>query len=411
MNPENWLILIIGILVASHLLGQFLSYLNFNNHSPQLPNELQGRYDAQKYARSFEYHKTNYRFSLLKSNLSFVILLALIALGGFGWLDTQLRQITEHPIGLPFLFFGVLYVVSDLISIPFQWYSTFVIEEKFGFNKSTPRLFLTDKLKSYLLSLIMGGIVLSLFLWLVDQLGAGFWIWFWIFSIAFMLFINVFYTSLILPLFNKLTPLQGGQLRSAIESYSQTVNFPLDNIFVIDGSKRSNKSNAFFSGLGKRKKVVLYDTLIDNHSEEELVAVLAHEVGHYKKKHIIQSMVLSILQTGAILFILSRFVDNTPLSQALGGSVNAIHLNLLAFGILFSPISTILGIFMNIFSRKNEYQADNYAATTYGATPLKEALIRLHQENLSNLTPHPWYVFMNYSHPPLLLRLRALENA
>ena len=219
-----------------------------------------------------------------------------------------------------------------------------------------------------------------------------------------------FYTSLILPLFNKLTPLGDGSLRSAIENYSQGVNFPLDNIFVIDGSKRSKKSNAFFSGLGKQKKIVLYDTLIEDHSEEELVAVLAHEVGHYKKKHIIQSLIISTLQTGLILFILSRFVSNDALSQALGGSQSAIHLNLVAFGILFSPISTIIGILMNIFSRKNEFEADAFAANTYGAQPLKEALIRLHQENLSNLTPHPWHVFMNYSHPPLLKRLNALES-
>jgi STE24 endopeptidase len=225
-----------------------------------------------------------------------------------------------------------------------------------------------------------------------------------------MLLINVFYTSLLLPLFNKLTPLENGSLREAIEQYSQQVQFPLDNIFVMDGSKRSSKANAFFSGLGKRKKVVLFDTLIENHDEEELVAVLAHEVGHYKKKHVIQGFVLSVLQTGIMLFILSRFVSASVLSEAMGGSSNAIHLNLLAFGLLYSPLSMVIGILMNLFSRKNEFEADNYAANTYEASPLKEALIRLHAENLSNLTPHPWYVFFHYSHPPLLQRLAALEK-
>ena len=403
----NW---IIGIALGSFLLDQLLSYLNLSNHSPRLPEELHDYYDGEKYSQSYAYHQTRYRFGLFRSVLSTVILLSLLAFGGFGWLDGYLRGITEYPIGLPLLFFGALFIVSDLLAIPFQWYSTFVIEEKFGFNRMDTKTFVMDKIKGYMLTLILGGLIMGVFLWLVDVLGSGFWLWFWIFISGVMLFINMFYTSLILPLFNKLTPMEAGELRSAIEQYSQGVNFPLDNIFIMDGSKRSKKSNAFFSGLGKRKKVVLFDTLVEEHSQEELVAVLAHEVGHYKKKHIIQSLVLGILQTGLTLFILSRFIVSPELSQAMGGSTYAIHLNLLAFGILYSPISTIIGILMNIFSRKNEFEADNYAATTYSAQPLREALIRLHQENLSNLTPHPWYVFMNYSHPPLLQRLKALDG-
>ena len=410
MESQTLLYWIIGIFAVSFLLDQFLSYLNLKNHQPVLPEELQGRYDAEKYAQSHAYHQTKYRFALLRTVISTLIILALLWFGGFGWIDGQLRTFTEHPIALPLLFFFTLGLASDLLGIPFQLYNTFVIEEKFGFNRTTVKTFIIDKIKGYLLGAIMGGLVFAVFLWLVDSLGSGFWIWFWVFITGFMLFMNVFYASWILPLFNKLTPMESGGLRSAIEGYSQGVDFPLDNIFVMDGSKRSAKSNAFFSGLGKRKKVVLFDTLIENHSEEELVAVLAHEVGHYKKKHIIQSLAIGILQMGLTLFILSRFIVSPELSQAMGGSTYAIHLNLLAFGILYSPISTIIGILMNIFSRKNEFEADNYAATTYSAQPLREALIRLHQENLSNLTPHPWYVFMNYSHPPLLQRLKALDG-
>ncbi|MEM6630594.1 MAG: M48 family metallopeptidase [Bacteroidota bacterium] len=403
----NW---IIGIAAGSFLLEQILSFLNLKNHSAQLPGELEGRYDPEKYAKSYAYHKERYRFGLLRSVISFVILMALLLLGGFGWLDGQLREYTTHPILLPLLFFGVLFIASDVMGIPFQLYSTFVIEEKYGFNRTTSKTFVLDKLKGYVLGIIMGGLIMGVLLWLVHTLGSGFWLWFWVFITAVMLFMNMFYTSLILPLFNKLTPMETGELRSAIESYSQGVNFPLDNIFIMDGSKRSKKANAFFSGLGKQKKVVLFDTLVDEHSQEELVAVLAHEVGHYKKKHIIQSLVIGILQTGLTLFLLSLFIQSPVLSNAMGGDSYGIHLNLLAFGILYSPISTLIGIFMNIFSRKNEFEADNYAATTYAAAPLREALIRLHQENLSNLTPHPWYVFFNYSHPPLLQRLRELEG-
>ncbi len=410
MDSQLILNIILGIFVLSFIFEQILSYLNLKHHQRELPNELIGRYDADKYARSYDYHRVNYQFSLVRGLASFVLVLSLLAFGGFGWIDEQLRTLTEDPIGLALLFFGLLFIISDVISIPFQWYQTFVIEEKFGFNKMTAKTFWLDKLKSYALTVIIGGLVMGILLWLINWLGSGFWIWFWIFTGLFMLFINVFYTSLLLPLFNKLTPLESGDLRSAIESYSQKVSFPLDNVFVMDGSKRSEKSNAFFSGLGKRKKIVLFDTLIEKHSQEELIAVLAHEVGHYKKKHVIQGFVLSILQSGLMLFILSRFVSTPELSQALGSAEYGIHLNLLAFGLLYSPISLVLGLLMNLFSRKNEYEADHYAATTYRAESLREALIQLHEHNLSNLTPHPLYVFFNYSHPTLLQRLGALSR-
>lgn len=408
MTAAAILNLILVILVASFALERVLSWLNLRNHQRELPTAFKGRYDDEKYARSYDYHQVNYRFALLQATISTVVLLVLLVTGAFGWLDTWLRTFMEGPIVLPLLYFGVLFIVSDLSSLPFQLYGTFVIEERFGFNKMTPRTFVTDKLKSYVLTILIGGLVMGVLLWLVESLGENFWLWFWGFISLFMLVVNVFYTSVLLPLFNKLTPLENGSLRQAIETYSQSVSFPLDNILVMDGSKRSSKANAFFSGLGKQKKVVLYDTLIENHEEDQLVAVLAHEVGHYKKKHVIQGLVLSVLQTGLTLFILSRFIGSPLLTEALGGGTLAVHLNLLAFGLLYSPLSLVIGLLMNLFSRKNEYEADHYAATTYAAAPLKEALIRLHSDNLSNLTPHPWYVFFHYSHPTLLQRIEAL---
>jgi len=411
MNPETLLYIILGIYVGSYALERVLSWLNLRNHHADLPESLQGVYDDEKYAQSYEYHSVNYRFSLLQGGISFVVMLGLLYFGAFGWLDELLRNYTVHPIALPLAFFGVLFLVGEISSIPFSWHRTFGIEERFGFNKTTPKTFWLDKIKSWALTLIIGGIVMGIFLGLVDWLGENFWIWFWGFVSLFLVVVNIFYTSWLLPLFNKLTPLESGTLREKIESYSKSVGFPLDNILVMDGSKRSSKANAFFSGLGKRKKIVLFDTLVENYEEEQLVAVLAHEVGHYKKRHIVQSFILSIVQTGLILFILSRFVSTTELSNALGSNFNSIHLNLLAFGLLFSPISTVIGLLMNVFSRKNEFEADNYAATTYAANPLKEALIQLHADNLSNLTPHPAYVFFHYSHPPLLQRINALANA
>lgn len=405
----NWLPIILLIYLLGSLLDRILSWLNMRHHQRELPTELADYMDAEAYAKAYDYHRTNFRFGLLRSGLSIALTTALLASGGFGWLDEQLRQFTEHAIWLPLLYFGVLFILSDLLSLPFSWYQTFTIEEKFGFNKTTPRTFWLDKLKGYVLTIVLGGLVMGILLWLVAELGEGFWLWFWLFISLFTLFMNVFYTSLLLPLFNKLTPLETGELREKIETYSQQVRFPLDNILVMDGSRRSAKANAFFSGLGKQKKVVLFDTLVEKHSQEELVAVLAHEVGHYKKRHIVLGYVLSVLQTGLVLFLLSLFILSPDLSLALGAETYGIHLNLIAFGILYSPISLVIGLMMNLLSRKNEYEADAYAAETYAAPPLREALIRLHTDSLANLTPHPWFVFFHYSHPPLLSRLAALK--
>ena len=272
------------------------------------------------------------------------------------------------------------------------------------------KTFFTDKLKGYLLSILIGGGLLLLFLWLIHQIGIDFWWIFWVVAAGFMVFVNLFYTALILPLFNKLTPLADGELKEEILAYAKSVNFPLDNIFIMDGSKRSSKANAFFSGFGKRKKVVLFDTLLEQHTPDELVAVLAHEVGHYKKKHIILSMVLSVLQIGLLLYLLGQFIFNEPMSMALGGKVWSVQLNLIGFTMLFSPISMILGIGMNWLSRKNEFEADHYAKITFAGKPLAEALKTLSVKTLSNINPHPWYVFVNYSHPPLLERLEKLEE-
>jgi STE24 endopeptidase len=283
-----------------------------------------------------------------------------------------------------------------------------VIEEKYGFNKTTVKTFITDKLKGYVLGALIGGGLLAALIYLVETIGPDFWMWFAAIACVFMLFMNMFYTSLILPLFNKLTPLPDGELKTAIEEFSRKINFPLTNIFVIDGSKRSSKANAFFSGIGKKKKIVLYDTLIRNHTTAELVAVLAHEVGHYKKKHIIWSYVWAVVQIVFMLFVLAQMVFNEGLSLALGGTQHAIHLNLVAFTILFSPISAITGLFMNIYSRKNEFEADAYARDTYNGKSLADALKKLSVDNLSNLYPHPAYVFFHYSHPPLLQRLERI---
>ncbi|HCH44102.1 MAG TPA: peptidase M48, partial [Algoriphagus sp.] len=316
----------------------------------------------------------------------------------------------SNPLFHSVAFFALIFIGSDLISLPFDYYSTFVIEEKYGFNKTSLGTFFSDKLKGYILSLIVGGGLLLVFLWLIHQMGPHFWWIFWAVAAVFMVLVNLFYTAWILPLFNKLTPLEDGELKQKIIHYAQSVSFPLENILVMDGSKRSAKANAFFSGFGKRKKVVLYDTLLEQHPPDELVAVLAHEVGHYKKKHIILGMLTSVLQVGLLLFLLSQFIFSENMSLALGGSGWSAQLNIIGFTMLFSPISMIIGIGMNWLSRKNEFEADAFAKETFEGKPLAEALKTLSVKTLSNINPHPWYVFVNYSHPPLLDRLEKLEK-
>jgi STE24 endopeptidase len=409
LSPEVILSIIMGIVVVSYGFDQVLDYINLKAQRTDIPAEVSGFYDPEKYTKSLAYHKEQTNFSFLTSGFSFILSVLMLYFGGFGLIDAWLRPFFQNEILLALAFFGVLMLASDILTIPFQWYGTFVIEEKYGFNKTTVKTFITDKFKGYLLGAIIGGGLVAVLIYLIQLMGFDFWIWFAAVASLFMLFMNMFYTSLILPLFNKLTPLPDGELKTAIESFSQKVNFPLDSIFIINGSKRSNKANAFFSGLGKKKKIVLYDTLINNHSTNELVAILAHEVGHFKKKHIVWSYVLSVVQIVFTLFVLSFLIGNENVSLALGGSQLAIHLNLLAFGILFSPVSGITGLLMSMYSRKNEFEADAYARETFDSNALASALKKLSVDNLSNLYPHPWYVFFHYSHPPLLERLKALD--
>lgn len=410
MQPHTILVIILAITTISYVSGQLLDYLNLRAQRATLPDEIAAFYDRDKYVTSLAYHRALTRFSFLTEALAFLVSAGMLLTGGFGWIDAQLRPFFPNEIVLALVFFGVIALASDILTLPFQWYSTFVIEARYGFNKTTVRTFILDKLKGYLLGGLLGGLLLTALIYLVQILGPSFWLWFAVLATVCVLFINLFYTSLILPLYNKLTPLPEGSLKTAIETFARKVDFPLDNIFVIDGSKRSSKANAFFSGIGKKKKIVLYDTLLQQHTEEELVAVLAHEVGHFKKKHIVWSLVLAVVQIFFTLYVLSWMISSEALSLALGGSQQAIHLNLIAFATLFSPVSAVTGLLMSMYSRKNEFEADAYARATYDGPALMAALKKLSVENLSNLYPHPLYVFFHYSHPPLLQRLAALAK-
>lgn len=409
MDQEILKYLLMGIITLTFIFDKTINYLNINRRIGEVPKTLEQYLSQEKLKESRKYQQTNYTFGLFTGGFSFVLTLIFIGFGFFGWLDESLRALGLSQIPLSIVYFGILFIGSDILSIPFDYYHTFKIEEDFGFNKTTVKTFFADKIKGYILSIIIGGTLLFVLVWLIMEIGRDFWWIFWAIAALFMVFVNMFYSGLILPLFNKLTPLEDGELKNTILNYARSVGFPLENVFIMDGSKRSSKANAFFSGFGKRKKVVLFDTLIEQHTPDELVAVLAHEIGHFKKGHIRTGMISGILQTGIMLYILSLFIFSEQISYALGGNQMAIHLNIIGFTMLFSPISTILGIFMNYLSRKNEFEADAFAKSTYAGEPLAEALKTLSVKTLSNIDPHPLYVFVNYSHPPLLSRLKRLE--
>ncbi|MEP2689789.1 M48 family metallopeptidase [Maribacter dokdonensis] len=400
---------ILFILVGEFILATVMNYLNAKRFKDPIPTEVADVFNAEEYKKSQAYKLTNYKFGIITSVFSLVLILAFLLFGGFAWVDQVAQNINNNSIVQALIFFGIIMIGSDILNLPFSYYQTFVIEEKFGFNKTTKATFFIDKLKQWLMTIIVGGIILSLILWFFQWAGTNFWLYTWALITIFTLFMNLFYSKLIVPLFNKQEPLEAGSLKSKIENYAAEVGFDLQNIFVINGSKRSTKANAYFSGFGKEKRVTLYDTLINDLEEEEIVAVLAHEIGHYKRKHIIYNLATSVLLTGVMLLILSLFINNPEVSLAIGVDRPSFHAALIGFGILYSPISEITGLLMNHFSRKFEYQADDYAKQTYAALPLVASLKKLSKNSLSNLTPHPAYVFMHYSHPPLIDRIRNLK--
>lgn len=390
-------------------IDTWLDYLNAKKFGEPVPEVLNDIFDSDDYQKSQAYKRENYRFGLISDSFSTILTLCFLVFGGFELIDQLAGSLTDHTIVKALFFFGILGFGSNLLSLPFSYYQTFVIEEKYGFNKTSKTTFIKDIAKGWILVAILGGGLLALIIWFLQWAGSFFWLYAWGIFIFLMVFINLFYSKLIVPLFNKQTPLEAGSLKNSIEKYAQKIGFELENIFVIDGSKRSTKSNAYFSGFGKQKRITLFDTLINDLHEDEIVAVLAHEVGHYKRNHIIINLSVSILLTGLTLFLLSVFVNNPELSLAIGVSQPSFHAALIGFILLYSPISTVTGLAMNYLSRKFEFQADDYAKETFAAEPLITSLKKLSKNSLSNLTPHSAYVFMNYSHPPLAERIRNLR--
>ena len=411
MSPQTVFFIILVILTADFVSERILSALNVKSSIKPIPDLLTGIYDQDKYQKQQSYFRANTRFGLLTSTVSFLVIILMIVFGGFGWLDGIVQRWTANPILVSLIFFGILFLANDIISTPFEIYDIFVIEERFGFNKTTPKTFILDKLKGYALTAVLGGGIIALVMWFYQLNPQYFWLIAWACVTSVSLFISLFYSELIVPLFNKQTPLEAGELRDAIEKFSKKAGFELKNIFVIDGSKRSTKANAYFTGFWKKKRIVLYDTLINDLDTAEIVAVLAHEAGHSKYKHTLRNILINLPYTLLVFFLLGLILRSDVLAQALGGKEASFHLNILAFGVLYSPVSMMLGLAMNVLSRKHEYQADGYVKENKMGEQLISALKKISSKSLSNLTPHPAYVFVNYSHPTLLQRVEKLTNS
>ena len=410
MNPQNILYLFIGLVIFNFIFTTILEYINDKNWKNDIPDELLDFYDSNKYLKAKNYKVARGKISLISSSLSLTITLSLLYFFGFGYLSDYSSFLTDSIPAQSCIFFLIIYLFNFIIGIPFSYYSTFVIEEKFGFNRTNKKTFFLDKIKSFLISTILISVLSFIAVLTIEYFSQGYWIWMWIGLSVFMIFLNMFYADLIVPIFNKLTPLENGDLRLKIETYSKKVGYSLKNIFIIDGSKRSSKANAFFSGIGPRKTIALFDTLVEKYSDEELVSVLAHEVGHFKKNHIMFSMILTVLQLGLMCYLFELCMSFGEIANALGSSEMNFHIGIIAFGFLYTPVGLITGILMNMLSRKNEFEADNYAKETYEGNSLQLALKKLSVDSLSNLYPHPLYVFVHYSHPPLLKRLANLKN-
>lgn len=403
------LMLLVSLVILNYLVESLIKVLNFKESKKPLHPTLANLYSESEYRRSLEYTQANFALSMISNTYSILIMVAALVSGLFGAIDRYVRDYVQSEILIAIVFFAILGLASDLLDLPFDLYGTFVVEAKFGFNKTTVKTFIFDKLKGYLLAGLIGGGLLALIIFIYQETGGAFWILGWLLLAIFSLIMFMFGTTLILPLFNKLKPLEEGELKEEILKYCAEEGYSIGRLFVMDASKRSSKANAFFAGLGKSKTIVLFDTLMEKLETREIMAVLAHEIGHYKRKHTLFGFALSLGQSLVIFAVLGWALRFPELSQALGSDIQSFHLSILAFFIIFSPLSFALDLISNSVSRRNEYEADQFAKLTYAAEPLKSGLIKIATDSLANLSPHPLAVKIYATHPPLLHRLTALN--
>ncbi len=407
---NTYLFAVLFILVFWYLLDLIISSLTIRSLDPELPAEFKDVYDGNEYARSQEYTRVTTRFSMIQGTVSLVFTIAFILLGGFNLIDLWARGFGFSTIITGLIFTGILILLVSLLQLPFSIYSTFVIEEKYGLNRTTLKTFIMDMVKGAALAIVLGGPLLAMIFWFFESTGNLAWFYCWLLVVVFSFIMQVVAPVLIMPLFNKFTPLEDGDLKHNITEYAQKQNFGLQGIYTMDGSKRSGRLNAFFTGFGRFRRIVFFDTLVDKLAPKEIVAVLAHEMGHFKKKHIRKMMASSLVQTGLSLYILSWFITNPDLAAAFGLAEPTVYAGMVFFGFLYTPISTLFSVIANMFSRKYEYEADQFAVNTSNlGEEFVSGLKKLCQANLANLTPHKFEVFLHHSHPPILARIRSIK--
>jgi len=410
MENLYYYIIVIAIIIE-YLFSSISSILDIKNITPTIPSDFKKAYDQEKYILSQDYLKARTRFGLFSSTFSLILIMIVIHSDIFGLLDQFVRGQSDSYILQGLLFIGIIYFFQDIVSLPFSIYHTFVIEERFGFNKTTLNLFIIDKIKGYAIFIVLGSIIITPILYFFHVYGDIGWLIAWSILTAFMIAVQPLFVHIIAPMFNKFTPLEEGELRSAIEKYTAKVNFPLARIDIMDGSKRSAHSNAYFTGFGKSRRIAIFDTLVEKHSTNEIVSVVAHEVGHYKLKHVLQGTILGIIETGIMLFAFNLIMNDISLFQVFGVSQLSVHAGIVFFSMLYAPVSMFTSIVTTAISRKNEYEADKYSYdTTNNREALVSMLIGLSANNLSHLTPHPLKVFLSYSHPPVIDRIKAVNQ-
>ncbi len=406
-----YMLIIISFLIIIYLIDTIADRLNVKNISGDIPAEFEGYYDGEKYAKSQEYLKVRTNFSIVSSTFFLILQIAFIILGGFNFVDNIARSFGFGTIVTGLIFAGILLFMVEILKIPFSAYSIFVIEAKFGFNRMNVKTFISDLLKSWIVGAIIGAAVFSVIIWFFISFGKSAWLYAFAAVVIFELLLTFVYPVVIMPLFNKFTPLEDGELKNSVEEYAKKENFKMKGLFKMDNSKRSSKSNAFFAGFGKFRRIVLFDTLIEKHTVDELTSVLAHEMGHFKLGHVIRQMIFGFITMAFMFFLLSLFINSSWLFEAFRMSNQSVYAGIIFFGFLYSPISMVIGIISSRLSRKHEFEADKYAVMTYKKPEaMIDALKKLSVDNLSNLYPHSFKVFLEYSHPPVLERIKAIRN-
>ncbi|TYB31907.1 MAG: M48 family metallopeptidase [Candidatus Mcinerneyibacterium aminivorans] len=406
-----FLIIILLFIVIEYILNFVSRHLNIKNLETELPEEFKNYYDEEDYKKSQLYTKEKTKFSNVNDTVMVVFKISFILLGGFNLIDNWARDLVSHPVLTGVIFLWILILLLQVISIPFSYYGSFVIEEKYGFNRMNLKTFFTDNIKTLLLTLILSGAMFAPLIWLFSKMDSYAWVMSWIFVFILTLVIQYLAPVLIMPLFNKFYPLEDEELKNRIMNYADNYAFNIEGIFTMDGSKRTTKANAYFTGIGKNKRIVFYDNLVENFNNNEIMTILAHEMGHYKLKHILKRLLVSFFTTGVMFYLLSLFIKNEMLFEAFKMDNLSIYAGIVFFGLLYSPINMLLSLINKYVSRKNEKEADEFAARTTGnPNAFIKALKKLSLNNLTNLTPHPATVFLKYSHPPVLERIKNIKN-